>query len=159
MNVAYITRVNRGTSDMIKEFESGENPRILRVGTDVADPPIPRWWRRLEERLKLDICFALRAKLAEKGYDIIWAEAENVGILLSFLKPQKPLVVIAHHLESPFKRWIIKATGISKRWAGIGYISNECKKFCINDLGITTDRLFRHESAKYLDCAKLLELS
>jgi len=105
--------------------------------------------------LRLDIYLALRTKLIESQHDIIWAGSEKVGIPLSFMGIQKPLVVIAHHLESSMKARFARATGIAKRWAGIGYISNESKEFFINDLGVPTNRLFQYESAKYLHKAAI----
>lgn len=112
---------------------------------------VPRWWRRIEEALRLDIYLALRAKSLENQYDIIWAGSEKVGIPLSFMGVKKPLVVIAHHMESFLKAKLAQTTGIAQKWAGIGYISNESKEFFTNHLTIPANRLFQYESAKYLD--------
>ena len=150
-----------------------KRPHILRVETGLISPSgidqessadildyhvyarVPRWWRRLEELLRLDLYLALRAKSVESRYDIIWAGSEKVGIPLSFLGIQKPLVVIAHHVESPLRAKFVRATGIARKWAGIGYISNENREFFINDLGVPARRLFQYESAKYLHKAAI----
>lgn len=139
-------------------------PRILRVETgfipeasrqaDALDyqvyAHVPRIWRRLEEKLRLDLYLSLRAKSMSKDFDIIWAGSEKVAIPLSFLRLKKPLVVIAHHLESAPKARLARATGIAKKWAGIGYLSQESYNFLAKDLGVPEDRLFQYESAKYL---------
>jgi glycosyltransferase involved in cell wall biosynthesis len=116
---------------------------------------IPCWWRRVEEFLRLDIYLAWRAKLVENQYDIIYAGSEKVGIPLSFFRLQKPLVVVAHHMESPMKAMFTRITGIARKWAGLGYISSKSRDFFINYLGVPADRLFLFESAKYLDRAVL----
>jgi glycosyltransferase involved in cell wall biosynthesis len=112
---------------------------------------VPGWWRKIEQWLRLDLYLALRAKRIARQYDLIWAGSEKVGIPLSFARLYKPLVVIAHFLESPLKAHFLRATGIAKRWAGVGFISNESRDFLIKDLCIAPDRLFQFESAKYLD--------
>lgn len=112
---------------------------------------VPRWLRKIEEILRLDFYLAWRAKRVESQYDIIYAGSEKVALPLSFMRLQSPLVVVAHHLESPLKARFARFTGIAKRWAGIGYISNESKTFFIDYLGIPSERLFQYESAKYLD--------
>ncbi|MBI3244729.1 MAG: glycosyltransferase family 4 protein [Chloroflexi bacterium] len=141
-------------------------PKVLRVETGLMSSQsdeassdmldyrvyacVPRWWRRLEELLHLDIYLALRARAAQHRYDIVWAGSEKVGIPLSFIGLRKPLVVVAHHLESPAKAELVRMTGIAKRWAGIGYISNESRDFFVRQIGIPAGRLFQFESAKYL---------
>jgi glycosyltransferase involved in cell wall biosynthesis len=144
------------------------NPKVLKVETgfsslkqirdgwwaDILDyeiyRTIPHWWRRIEEKLRLDIMLGWYAKKISDQYDIIWADSEKVGIVLSFVGLRKPLIVVAHHLESPKKALLARITGIAKKWAGIGYISNEGKQFFMNDLGVPASRLFQCESAKYL---------
>jgi glycosyltransferase involved in cell wall biosynthesis len=142
--------------------------RILRVGTSSAllrprvnNPSdgwldyrvyerVPRWWRKIEEMLHLDIYLAWRTKQIEQQYDLIWAGSEKVGIPLSLFKLHRPLVVLAHHPESPLKARVVRAAGLAKRWAGVGYISNEGKRFLMDRLGVPADRLFQAESAKFL---------
>jgi glycosyltransferase involved in cell wall biosynthesis len=142
-----ILRVETGfVSSQNSECESSSAPLDYHIYAH-----IPRWWRKVEEFLRLDIYLALQAKLAESQYDIIWAASEKVGIPLSFMGLQKPLVVVVHHLESTLKAKFTRITRIAERWAGIGYISNEGKQFLINYLGIPKDSLFQYESANYLD--------
>ena len=40
----------------------------------------PRWWRKIEQMLRLDFYLAWRAKRIERQYDLIWAGSEKVGI-------------------------------------------------------------------------------
>lgn len=120
---------------------------------------IPYWWRRLEKYLRLDIYLALQAKRLESQYDIIWAMSEKVGIPLSFVGLKKPLIVVAHHMESPIKARFARYSNITKNWIGIGYVSNESKEFFIDYLGVPIDRLFQYESAKYLDKVNMEILS
>ena len=144
-----------------------EKPRILHVETgwlvasETAEPVnvidysiyrgFPKWLRWIERLLRLDFYLAWRVKKMEQQFDIIYAKSEKVGIPLSFMRLRRPLVVVAHHLESPLKARFAKMTGIARNWAGIGYISNESKDFFANRLGVATERLFQCESAKYLD--------
>src|SRR5262245_27625142 len=72
---------------------------------------VPRVWRRLEERLRLDLYLAWRARRIERKYDLIWAGSEKVGIPLTLLRPRRPLIVVAHHPESPLKARVIRALG------------------------------------------------
>jgi glycosyltransferase involved in cell wall biosynthesis len=121
--------------------------------THIADEykQTPRWVRKIEEYLRLDLVLALKAKLNENYTDIIWVDSEKVGIPISFMHLQKPLVVVAHHMSSPVKAKLAKATGIVGRWDGIGFISDESKNFFIQYFGVDPSRLFQYESAKYLN--------
>ena len=117
---------------------------------------IPSVWRKFEVILRLDIYLALKARAKAKDYDIIWAGSEKVGIPLSFLSLKKPLIVIAHHLESRFKSKILNLFKIPKRWTGIGYSSFASKAFFIKDLGITESSTFQCYAANYLKQVKNL---
>lgn len=136
-------------------------PRVLRVETgfsplknarnvwwaDILDYQVyentPRWWRRLEEILRLDIKLALHARKAANQYDIIWADSEKVGIPLAFLRVRKPTVTVAHYLASKKKRFLLRMTGLTKKWAGIGYLSEADRDFLRTYYGIPSTRLFR----------------
>ncbi len=143
------------------------HPRVLRAeaGTlfvlDTEDKSVtplldlaastPRWWRKIEELLRLDLALAVHARRAQDRCDIVWAGSEKIGIPLSFLRLRKPLVVIAHHMSSPAKARFARTTGVVDRWDGIGFISDESRQFLINYFGVDPSRLFQYETAKYLD--------
>ena len=106
----------------------------------------------------MDVYLALRAREIASRYDIVLAHSEKVGIPLSFLGLQTPLVVVTHHMESPIKARMVRAAGIVKRWAGVGYVSNESKQFISSYYGVSEDRLCEWESAKHLSKAGPLEM-
>jgi glycosyltransferase involved in cell wall biosynthesis len=116
-----------------------------------VDARTPRWWRKIEEKLRLDVALALQAKRVENQCDIVWAGSEKVGIPLSFVGLHKPLVVIAHHMSSPKKAQFARAAGAVKKWAGIGYVSDESRDFFVDYFGVEPDCLFQYETAKLLD--------
>lgn len=111
----------------------------------------PRWWRKVEKLLRLDIALAVHASRAQDRCDIVWAGSEKIGIPLSFLRLHKPLVVIAHHMSSPAKARFARATGVVDRWDGIGFISDESREFFVDYFGVSPNRLFQYETSKYLD--------
>lgn len=139
--------------------------RILKIETGFLSPEVKSsdvidysvyknispFYRKLEEYLRLDIYLAKQAKLLEIDFDILWARSEKVGIPLSFLRLHKPLVVFGHYLESPLRAKFIKYSGISTRWAAVGYTSIQSKHFYTNYFDIPSSKLFQFESAKYLD--------
>jgi glycosyltransferase involved in cell wall biosynthesis len=111
---------------------------------------IPRFYRKIEQLLRLDFYLALRAKRMEKDFDILLARSEKVGIPLSFLFPKKPMVVYGHHLESPFKAKFVKCSGITRRWSALGYLSDQAKIFYEEYYGVPSNKLFQFMSAIYL---------
>jgi glycosyltransferase involved in cell wall biosynthesis len=115
---------------------------------------IPKWWRWIEQILRMDIYLAMRVKKIANRYDIIWANSEKVAIPLSFLSLRKPLVVILQHPESPLRVFLLKLTGIAKQWAGIGIVSHESRIFLEKELGVESKRIFQYYSAR-LDRFKL----
>lgn len=136
------------------------HPKVLRVETglvsvkynennmsDVLDyrvyASIPRWWRRLEEMLRMDIILALRARRLANQYDIIWAASEKVGIPLAIIGVCKPVVVLVHHLASRRKRKFLRMIGVTKKWAGIGYLSDADRDFMESYYEIPPNLLFK----------------
>jgi glycosyltransferase involved in cell wall biosynthesis len=148
-----ILRVESGSLSLL-DSEDGSVTHLVDVQTR-----IPRFWRKIEERLRLDIFLGLQAKLAEDQCDIVWAGSEKVGIPLSFMGLQKPLVVIAHHMSSPLKAKFARVVGVVNKWDGVGFVSDESKEFFINYFGVHPDRLFQYESSKYLDKVSQTDLS
>lgn len=110
----------------------------------------PKLWRVVEKLVRLDLYVAVRARLAARQADIVWAGSENIGIPLGLLGLHKPLVVIAHHMSSRHKARFARIMGLVTHWDGIGYISDEDKTFFTRYFGVPEDRLFQYESAKYL---------
>ncbi len=144
-------------------------PKILRVGSgklvlfDTEDKSsvvlldenaeTPRFIQKMMKKARLDVYLGLRAKLAEKRCDMVWAGSENIGLLLSFMGLRKPLIVIAHHMKSPLKAKVARFFGVVRRWSGIGYVNEESKNFFQQYFKVDPERLFLCESAKYLDRA------
>ena len=112
---------------------------------------VPAFWRRLERLMRLDWYLALQAKAIEERYDVIWANSEKVGIPLTLLGTNKPLIVVAHHMESRAKAWLAKRAGIVSRWAAVGYTNPASKRFLTTHFGVPDERLFQGISARYLD--------
>lgn len=112
-------------------------------------PPAPSW-HRLEALTHLRVHLALQAKRAAHQCDVVWAGSEQVGIPLSFLNLRKPLVVVAHHMESRPKAQMARLGGVVRRWDGIGYVSDESKRFFREYFNVPDVSLFQYESAKFL---------
>jgi glycosyltransferase involved in cell wall biosynthesis len=109
---------------------------------------VPKWWRRIEQLLRLDIYLAYRTKRIADQYDIIWANSEKVAVPLSFLNIKKPMVVILQNPESPLRMLLIRLTGIARKWAGIGVVSNESGKLLQAEFGVKPDRIFQYFAAR-----------
>jgi len=136
-------------------------PRVLRVETGLASvkpdknslwagvldyqvyASAPRWWRRLEEMLHIDIILALCARRLANQYDIIWADSEKVGIPLAIIGMRKPMVVLVHHMASRRKRKLLRMIGVTKKWAGIGYLSDADRDFMESYYEIPPNLLFK----------------
>lgn len=98
------------------------------IWTEVLDygvyKHVPRGWRKIEEILRLDFVLAYQAMRLAPGYDVLWVMSEKVGIPLALMDVDKPIITICQHLASPRKNTIIKLTGLTKKWAGLGVLSN-----------------------------------
>ncbi len=140
-----ILRVEYGKLTL-HDSESGTQIQLVNVIEHT-----PKWWRKIEELIRLDVSLAFHVKLYEQCGDVIWAGSEKVGIPLSFMGLRKPLIVIAHHMSSPGKAKFARLTGVVKKWDGIGFISDESKQFLMEYFGVKPDQLFQYESSKYID--------
>ena len=109
---------------------------------------VPKWWRQIEQLLRLDIYLAYRTKRIAYQYDIIWANSEKVAVPLSFLNIKKPMVVILQNPESPLRMLLVRLTGIARKWAGIGVVSNESGKMLQTQFGVRPDRIFQYFAAR-----------
>jgi len=137
-----------------------EHPLVLRVETGFVPPEpgmdkppsnvldyrayvgFPRWWRKLEKLIRLDLYLALRARKMADRYDIIWAGSEKVAIPLSFMGLSKPLVVVVHHIEAKLLAIPVRALRIAHRWAAVGYVADATKEFMMRYFGLPPERLF-----------------
>lgn len=109
---------------------------------------VPKWWRRIEQLLRLDLYLAYRAKRIAGRYDMIWANSEKVAVPLSFLSIKKPMVVILQNPESPLRMLLIKLTGIARKWAGIGVVSSDGGKLLQTEFGVNPERVFQYFAAR-----------
>ena len=109
---------------------------------------VPKWWRWIEELLRLDLYLALRAKRIAARYDIIWANSEKVAVPLSFLNIRKPMVVILQNPESPLRMLLIRLTGIARKWAGIGIVSKDARQLLQSEFGVRPERIFQYYAAR-----------
>ena len=109
---------------------------------------VPKWWRQIEQWLRLDIYLAFKAKEIADQYDIIWANSEKVAVPLSFLNIKKPLVVVLQYPESPLRVLVIKLFGLAKRWAGVGIVSRQARYFLQSQFGIDSKKIFQYFAIK-----------
>ena len=109
---------------------------------------IPKWWRWIEQFLRMDLYLSFKVRSIAHQYDIIWANSEKVGIPLSFLNIKKPLVVILQYPESPLRVLLMKLSGIAKKWAGIGIVAKEARHFLQSKLGVNPNRIFQYYAAR-----------
>jgi len=109
---------------------------------------VPKFWRRFEQFLRMDIYLAFKVKKIARQYDIIWANSEKVGVPLSFLRIKKPLVVILQFPESPLRFQLLKLTGIARKWAGIGIVVKDARFFLQSKLGIDPEKIFQYFAAR-----------
>lgn len=109
---------------------------------------VPKWWRRIEQLLRLDIYLAYRTKTIADRYDIIWANSEKVAVPLSFLNVRKPMVVILHDPESPLRMLLIRMTGIARKWAGVGIVSESSRTILQTQCGVKPERIFQYFAAR-----------
>jgi glycosyltransferase involved in cell wall biosynthesis len=109
---------------------------------------VPKWWRKLEQLVRMDLYLALKAQRLARNYDIVWADSEKVAIPLSFLKLEKPLLAVLHFPESPLKARLIRVLGIAERWAGVGIVSKDAVAYLQTRLGVDRKKIFQYYSAR-----------
>ncbi len=111
----------------------------------------PRWLRSIEQKLRMDIYLAVRARKISNNYDIVWSKSEKAGIPLSFMNLQTPLVMNAHNLELPIRARFIKLSGIARKWTAVGYFTENQMNFLTEKLNIKQEYLFRAISPTFLE--------
>jgi len=109
---------------------------------------VPKVWRWIEQLLRMDFYLAYKVKCIADQYDIIWANSEKVAIPLSFLRIKRPLVVILQFPESLLRMWLIRLSGMAKKWAGVGIVAREARNFLQSKLGVEPGRIFQYYAAR-----------
>jgi glycosyltransferase involved in cell wall biosynthesis len=111
------------------------------------DRHVPRWWRQVELKLRLDIMLSLRAHALAPQYDVILAGSEKAGILLAYLKLSRPLVTVVHHLGSPYKKRLLRSFGLVRGWARVGYVAQAERQLLTSYYGVAPGYLFSYIGA------------
>jgi len=134
-----LLRIETGFSQL-----KGVNPNTR---TEIIDygiyERIPLGWRRIEQVMRLDLILAFHARKISGQFDIIWADSEKVGIPLALLGIKTPIITLCQHIASPKKRRIVKSFGITRKWAGAGYITKASKNFLLDYYKIPANRLIK----------------
>jgi glycosyltransferase involved in cell wall biosynthesis len=71
-----------------------------------------------------------------------------VAVPLSFMNIRKPMVVILQFPESPLRSRLIKWSGITKKWAGVGTVAREAKDFLQSRLDVPPGKIFQYYAAR-----------
>lgn len=162
------------TSDTLTATEIQDlqkrKPRVLRIETGLCSANVrssglwtrvldyevysrvPRWWRLVEQMLRLDLVLAYRARTMADDFDIVWADSEKVGFPLTLLCRTRPLVVVGHHCASRKKRWLFRLLKITDKWAGVGYWSEPDRDFFRSYYQVPSKRLFNAATPEF-DCS------
>lgn len=115
-----------------QEIQLGQRPRLnyvelcRRIGAeasyvdyDLLRANYPQRMRRWEEKIRLDVFWALRlvAQINTQRYDVVVSMSERIGIPLGHLLGRKCRhVVLLHHPMSPNKLRLMKALRTPQRW-------------------------------------------
>lgn len=108
---------------------------------------VPRWWRKFEESIRLDFVLAFRARKLAKNFEVIFAGSEKVGVLLTFMNANRPVLCLAHHMASRLKKRLLRLAGIPKHWNRIGYFSSADRDFVASYFDISVKNMFPYSSA------------
>ncbi len=140
-------------------------PRVLHVDSSYALPEtlqtevwvetidyrvydgFPRWLRKLEEWLRLDLYLAWQASRRADQFDVILAGSEKVAIPLALLIKDRPLITVVYHVASPLKRWMIRLLGAPRRWQRIGYLTTADRNFVEGYFRVPREKTFRYIAA------------
>ncbi len=107
----------------------------------------PRYLRKIENLLRLDLSLALWAKALSPKFDLVLAGSERVGIPLALLDLKKPLVSVVHHIASPRKKLLFYSTGAHAKWKRVGYLCDADRFVLNNELHVSLPKLFRFLAA------------
>ena len=94
----------------------------------------PRALRSFEDRLRLDISQAVRARRARASAYVSFSE--RVGMPLSLLRPHAPHVLVAHLLTSSQKRLLARTTGFLNRTDIILVFSRAQERYLREEVGL-----------------------
>jgi glycosyltransferase involved in cell wall biosynthesis len=94
--------------------------------------------RALEERLRLDVSQAIRARRTNASVYVSFSE--RVGIPLSMLGPKSPHILIAHVLTSAQKRRVAQLTGFLERTDVTLVFSRALERYLKQEIGLPAER-------------------
>jgi glycosyltransferase involved in cell wall biosynthesis len=104
-------------------------------------------WRRIEQKLRMDITLARRAISLSKDYDVLFCGSEKVSIPLALLGPNKPIATIVHNLVPKRKAQLVQLLGVTKRWAKVGVYAKADAEFMASRFGYNIANTFNYASA------------
>jgi glycosyltransferase involved in cell wall biosynthesis len=140
-------------------------PRVLHVDTTLApehtfksviwDNKIdyrayastPKWWRTVEQKLRMDIGLARKAIAMSKGFDVLLCGSEKVSIPLALLGCPKPITTIVHHVVPRRKAQLVKLLGVTKNWARVGVYAKADAEFMAATFGYPINHTFNYAAA------------
>lgn len=148
--------------------EAGHYPRVLHIDTTIAPEETFKtvlWdnkidyrvyanvspaWRRIEQKLRMDITLARKAIAISKDYDVLFCGSEKASIPLALLRPNnlnKPIATIVHNLVPKRKSQLVQLLGVTQRWAKVGVYAKADAEFMVNRFGYNIANTFNYASA------------
>ncbi len=104
-------------------------------------------WRRIEQKLRMDITLARSAIRMSKDYDVLFCGSEKVSIPLALLGPNKPIATIVHNLVPKRKAQLVQLLGVTKRWAKVGVYAKADAEFMVSRFDYKLENTFNYASA------------
>jgi len=108
---------------------------------------IPRWWRGLEQKLRMDLILALHVRRVAEQYDVIMAGSEKVGIPLALMRLNRPVITTVHHMASRRKKAFLRLLDVTSAWTRTAYLSEADREVMISYYGVPEERLFKYSAA------------
>ena len=125
-----------------------KNSKLWAASIDYSEYlTVPRRFRTIEQMLRLDFLLALKVRKMAKDFDVIFAGSERVGIPLAYLKLDRPLITVVHHIASLPKKELMKFAKPHLRWHNIGYLSRADCDFMRSEFGVSQEKMFRFIAA------------
>jgi len=106
----------------------------------------PAWWRKIEQKLHMDISLARQAIARSKDYDVLLCGSEKVSIPLALLGCPKPITTIVHHVVPRRKAQLIKLLGVTQYWAKVGVYARADADFMAHTFGYPRENIFNYAS-------------
>ena len=104
-------------------------------------------WRRIEQKLRMDITLARRAIALSKDYDVLFCGSEKASIPLALLGSPKPIATIVHNLVPRRKAQLVRLLGVTNRWAKVGVYAKADADFMVSQFGYKHENTFNYASA------------